>query len=230
MLEFYTTIFAPPRDLIPLVIMFYIGTSLAEQRTARHNLPAELFSKFLYYATAAFLLTGGYETISLNPTSYLPQLNLSLFNLPLGLVASALVGVYYFSNKLLPIWNTLDALTYVFSFTAIGIALAHLASGQAFGMATSHPWAIEQWGALRHPTQLYELLASLVIPGILWFRKTDSPPGAFFLHFTALTAGARLFLEAFRGDSTLVFGEFRLAQIVAWTVLAFVLFRIESQQ
>ena len=33
--------------------------------------------------------------------------------------------------------------------------------------------------------------------------------------FTALTAGARLFLEAFRGDSTLVLGGLRLAQAVA---------------
>ena len=56
---------------------------------------------------------------------------------------------------------------------------------------------------------------ALIIFALLWFRKTDSPPGMLFLNFAALTAGARLFLEAFRGDSTLVFGEFRLAQIVA---------------
>ncbi|MDQ2692140.1 MAG: hypothetical protein M3Y68_08930, partial [Chloroflexota bacterium] len=34
-----------------------------------------------------------------------------------------------------------------------------------------------------------------------------------------LTASARLFLEAFRGDSTFVRGGVRLAQIIAWIVL-----------
>lgn len=64
--------------------------------------------------------------------------------------------------------------------------------------------------------------------GLVWFRKTDSPSGIPFLTFTALTAGARLFLEAFRGDSTLVFGALRLTQIIAWVVLAVSLFASES--
>jgi hypothetical protein len=64
------------------------------------------------------------------------------------------------------------------------------------------------------------LAASLIIFGLIWIRKSDSPPGVLFLHFIAFTAGGHLFLEAFRGDGTLVFGGFRLAQIIAWVVLA----------
>jgi hypothetical protein len=45
--------------------------------------------------------------------------------------------------------------------------------------------------------------------------------------FAALTAGARLFLEAFRGDSTLIFGGIRFAQLIAWIVLALALFSSE---
>jgi prolipoprotein diacylglyceryltransferase len=48
--------------------------------------------------------------------------------------------------------------------------------------------------------------------------------------FVALTAGARLFLEAFRGDSTLLFGGIRLAQTIAWMVLAMTLFASEFLQ
>jgi len=62
----------------------------------------------------------------------------------------------------------------------------------------------------------------------LWYRKRDSRGGADFLTFSALTAGARLFLEAFRGDSTLIFGGFRLAQVIAWVMLVVVLFVSES--
>ena len=35
-----------------------------------------------------------------------------------------------------------------------------------------------------------------------------------------MTAGARLFLEAFRGDSALVAGGLRVAQLLSWSVLA----------
>jgi phosphatidylglycerol---prolipoprotein diacylglyceryl transferase len=82
------------------------------------------------------------------------------------------------------------------------------------------PWGIELWNATRHPTQIYELVASLFIFSLIWFRKSTSPDGSTFLRFVALTAGVRLFLEAFRGDSTLIFGGLRLAQVIAWIVLA----------
>jgi prolipoprotein diacylglyceryltransferase len=67
-------------------------------------------------------------------------------------------------------------------------------------------------------------MASLIIFGLVWFRNSDFSPGVLFLNFVALTAGARLFLEAFRGDSALIFGEFRMVQVVAWAVLAIAIF------
>jgi phosphatidylglycerol:prolipoprotein diacylglycerol transferase len=146
--------------------------------------------------------------------------NPDLFDPTSGLVTAVLVGLIYGQRQKLQLWGTLDALTPIFAALAIGLSLAHLAAGTAFGSPTTLPWGIDLWNATRHPSQVYELIASFVIFGWLWFRKTDSPSGILFLNFVALTAGARLFLEAFRGDSTLVFGEFRLAQIVALTVLA----------
>jgi phosphatidylglycerol:prolipoprotein diacylglycerol transferase len=141
-----------------------------------------------------------------------------------------LVGMIYGQRQKLPLWGTLDALTPLFATLAIGLHLSHLAAGTAFGNPTTLPWGIDLWNATRHPTQIYELIAALIIFGLLWFRKSDVPAGILFLNFVALTAGARLFLEAFRGDSTLVFGEFRLAQVVAWFVLIVAFFTIESLQ
>jgi phosphatidylglycerol:prolipoprotein diacylglycerol transferase len=100
------------------------------------------------------------------------------------------------------------------------VSLSHLAAGTAFGSPTNLPWGIELWSATRHPAQIYELIASLLIFGFIWFRRVDSPPGKIFLLFVALTAASRLFLEAFRGDSTLIFGGVRFAQVIAWIVLA----------
>jgi phosphatidylglycerol:prolipoprotein diacylglycerol transferase len=120
----------------------------------------------------------------------------------------------------------LDALTPLFAVLAIGLSLSHLAAGTAFGSPTTLPWGIDLWNATRHPSQIYELIASLIIFELIWFRKT-SPTGFDFLFFAALTAGVRLFLEAYRGDSTLIFGGVRVAQLIAWLVLAFALFASE---
>jgi prolipoprotein diacylglyceryltransferase len=66
-----------------------------------------------------------------------------------------------------------------------------------------------------------------LIFGFIWFRKTEAPPGSDFLWFSGLTAGSRLILEAFRGDSMLVFGGIRAAQIFAWIILAAVIIASE---
>jgi prolipoprotein diacylglyceryltransferase len=68
-----------------------------------------------------------------------------------------------------------------------------------------------------------------LILGLLWFQKADTRPGILFLRFAALTSGARLFLEAFRGDSTLMFGGLRMAQVIAWAVLAISLFLLDRR-
>jgi phosphatidylglycerol:prolipoprotein diacylglycerol transferase len=116
----------------------------------------------------------------------------------------------------------------LFATLAIGLSLSHLAAGTAFGSPTDLPWGIDLWNATRHPTQVYDLIAALLIFAFVWFRRTDSTPGTEFLLFTALTAGAHLFLEAFRGDSTLILGGVRLGQVVAWLVLALALITSES--
>jgi phosphatidylglycerol:prolipoprotein diacylglycerol transferase len=105
---------------------------------------------------------------------------------------------------------------------AIGLGVSHLASGAAFGMETSLPWGIELWGATRHPTQVYEVGLALAILLILGWKVKNNPlkDGALFFLFVALTAGAQLFVEGFRGDSTLLPSGIRIGQVLAWLVLA----------
>jgi phosphatidylglycerol:prolipoprotein diacylglycerol transferase len=101
--------------------------------------------------------------------------------------------------------------------------VAHIASGEAFGAETTLPWSINLWGANRHPTQFYELIAAIMILGMLgvWSKTPEeAPAGRLFLIFVALTAGSRLFLEAFRGDSLIILGGLRSTQIIVWLILA----------
>lgn len=234
MISLFRSLFAPPRHLILILAALWIGLSLAEKRAERHGVSKEAFDNLVYYSLFGYILGGRilyalshFSAFSESPPSLFSP-NPDLFD-PFGaLVVALMVGFVYGYRQKLSLWPTLDALTPLFVTIAIGIALAHLAAGTAFGRPTDVPWAIELWNAMRHPTQLYELIASLLIFGVVWFRRMDSPPGILFLTFVASTAAARLFLEAFRGDSRLLFGGLRLAQVIAWMVLALALLAIES--
>jgi prolipoprotein diacylglyceryltransferase len=234
MIETFRTLFAPPRHFILLFAALWIGLSLAEKRTERHGVSKDALNNITFYSILAYVIGGRLLFALSNLSAFTPSPlsifspNPDLFDPASGLVTLILVGMIYGQRQKLPLWGTLDALTPLFATFAIGLHLSHLAAGTAFGSPTDLPWGIDLWNATRHPTQIYELIAALIILGLLWFRKSDVPAGILFLNFTALTAGARLFLEAFRGDSTLMFGGLRVAQIIAWVVLAAVLFVRET--
>jgi phosphatidylglycerol:prolipoprotein diacylglycerol transferase len=234
MISLFRSIFAPPRHLILLVAALWVGMALAEKRSERYGVSKEDLNNLVYYGLFGYILGGrllyaleNFSVFLRTPLS-LFSLNLDLFDPLAGLVTAVLVGLVYGSRKKLSFWPALDALTPLFAVLAVGLALSHLAAGTAFGSPTDVPWSIELWNATRHPAQVYELFASLLILGWIWFGKPDPPPGRLFLTFSASTAAVRLFLEAFRGDSTLVLGGLRLAQILAWIVLALALFASES--
>ena len=93
----------------------------------------------------------------------------------------------------------------------------------AFGAPTTVPWAIDLWGASRHPSQIYETIAAaLIFLAILRLKSRSFFSGFIFTLWILLTAIGRLFLEAFRGDSVLIFDGLRSAQVVslALTIVA----------
>jgi len=233
MLTLYRNLFAPPRDLILVVAAIWAGLFLAEKRSERYGIDNDDLNNIVFYPLVGYVLGGrilfAVENLSAftqNPQSLL-SLNLDLFDPIGGMIVALLVALIYGQRKGLPLWSTLDALTPFFAVLALGFGLAHLASGSAFGKETSLPWGIELWGAERHPSQIYEILAALLILGLLWFQNADTHPGVHFLTFATLTSGARLFLEAFRGDSTLILGGLRLAQVLAWIALAVSLYLLD---
>ena len=233
MISLFQAVFAPPRHLILLLAAAWIGLALTEKRAERHGISKDALSSMVFYSVFGYLLGGrllyafsNYSAFVQSPLNIF-SLNRDLFDPVAALAVAIFVGVVYGSRQKLPVWPALDALTPLFAFIFVGISLSHLAAGTAFGSQTNLPWAIELWNATRHPTQIYESIAALFIFGIIWSRKSSSLPGSDFLLFTASTAGARLFLEAFRGDSTLILGGWRLAQVFAWVVLAIALFTHE---
>ncbi len=235
MIELFRNLFAPPRHIILLVVALWIGLTLSEKRAARHKVNGQALNNLVFYALMAFVAGGRIlfavaqlEAFAKSPFS-LFALNPDLFDPLGGLAAAFITALVYGQRKGLALWPTLDTLTPFFATVMVGIGASHLASGDAFGKETSLPWGIELFGAVRHPSQVYETFAALVILGIV-LRTSPARDGATFLSFLAWTSGGRVFLEAFRGDSTLVFGGLRLGQIFAWIVLASAFFGLERLQ
>jgi phosphatidylglycerol:prolipoprotein diacylglycerol transferase len=204
----------------------WAAVSLTDREAPRYSMKASTLSNMiliglvvgilsarLWYAIRFFdiYLDNPLSVFSLNPTTLAP-----LEGLLTGLAAAA----YYGYRKGLPLWSTLDALTPGLAAFSVAVGFAHLASGDAFGSETALPWAIELWGAQRHPTQIYEVLGAGIIFWLIWeYRRKTPAPGFLFLGWVALSALNRLLIEAFRGDSIIVLGSLRSAQLASIVVL-----------
>lgn len=237
MIEFVQNVFAPPRHLILLFAALWIGWGLAEKRAKREKIVNDAaLDNLIFYGLLAFIIGGRVlyaldhlEIFSRSPASLFSP-NPQLFDAFLGGAAALVTMLVYGRRAKLPFWPTLDALTPFFAVLMIGLGAAHLAEGSAFGNETSLPWGIEVNGVTRHPSQIYEIAAAIFIFGWIGQRAPSSIAGLQFLSFLAWTSAARLFLEAFRGDSVLVLGGLRLGQILAWVVLAGALYGLNRLQ
>jgi len=204
----------------------WVGSALIEGEAPKRGLSGATLGSLVFYGLVAGLLGArlGYALrywpvyaedplgmVSLNP------LTLSTAE---GVAAALLVGVVLARRRRLPLWSPLDAFTPGLAAFAVFAGLADLSSGNAFGAPTSLPWAIELWGAQRHPSQVYAiLLAMAVFVMIRRLSRAPAFPGFLFLTWLALAAASRLFLEAFRGGSVIVLGSLRAAQLMSLIIL-----------
>jgi phosphatidylglycerol:prolipoprotein diacylglycerol transferase len=235
MLTLFRNLFSPPRHMILLMLAAWVGLSLAEKRAERHGISKEDLNNLVFYGFIAFIIGGRVSFVLQNIFAFTKSppgvfsINPDLFD-PLGALAVAFItALIYGQRKKCSFWPSLDALTPFFAILAIGLGLSQLAAGTAFGRPTNLPWGIDLWNATRHPTQIYETLASFLTFILLWFKKHDPRPGILFLTFAALTAASQLFLQAFRGDSVLIFNGLRQTQVIAWVVLAIIFVLIETR-
>jgi len=221
-----------------ILISLWVGITLTEKSAKAHKVLADMLTNLLMTALISGVIGGRIAYVARFPNAFssnplnLISLNLALFDLVGGTAAAIIGAVIYGRRKNLPLWNTLDALVPFFGMLAIGLALSNLSSGNGFGIETDLPMGINLWGAKRHPTQIYEMLAAFVTLFLLWPPKEDSRSraGVSFITFIAFTAGYRLFLEAFRGDSALIFGGIRSAQVVALIILAGALWLLDRRK
>jgi len=134
-----------------------------------------------------------------------------------GLTGGAIAAFWIFKKHRVPLAGAADmsapALALAYGVGRIG---CFLAGDATWGKVTEVPWgmafpdAVAGWadpstglpyppGVRVHPTQLYELLQSLVVFAILWhFRRRDLAPGAMFSLYLILAGLMRFIVEFWR--------------------------------
>lgn len=139
-----------------------------------------------------------------------------------GLITAVIVGYLYTRKYHLNFWQIADITAPSFILgQAIG-RWGNFFNQEAYGYATTVPWAMYIAGEYRHPTFLYESLWDLLVFGILLVlrRKIKGPKGQLFLIYLGLYSVGRFIVEGFRTDS-LMLGPLRAAQVVSLlTVIA----------
>ncbi len=138
-----------------------------------------------------------------------------------GVIGAAVSVWLYCRGKKLKLGMVLDIL-------AIGLLIGqaigrwgNFVNGEAFGTATSLPWAMtvksdgKVIGELVHPTFLYESLWNAVgIAVLLTYKKIKKFDGELFCGYLAWYGLGRAMIEGLRADS-LYIGVFRVSQLLA---------------
>lgn len=215
----------------------WLGMTLAERSAPRQRVDSSEISNLVFYALVGGIVGARlayavrFVDVYLSDPLGLVALNPNTLALPEGLLTGLIVAAVYLSRRRLPVWPTLDALTPGMAVFAVAVGLAHLSSGDAFGSVTDLPWAIELWGARRHPTQIYELILALGALAVVLKLDHERPPvpGQLFLLWSGLAALSNMFLGGFRGDSVIVLEVLRRGQLIALAVLAASLIMVRTR-
>jgi prolipoprotein diacylglyceryl transferase len=205
----------------------WVGTWLIDREAPRHKLSGSALNRLVFHGLVAGIL-GARVAYALRYASIYAQDPLSLLSLnpnalapAEGILIGITIAVVLGMRRRMPLWVSLDALTPSLAVFAVFVGVAHLSSGDAYGSASTVPWAIELWGAARHPTQVYEILLAIPAFTVVWrLSRVETYPGLLFLAWVALAALSRLFLEGFRGDSVVVLEGARMAQLLSLVLLA----------
>ena len=234
--------FAMQTPGLALLLGIWLGLTLAERLAPHFGANANDIYNLTFSALLAGIIGARLSYVLQFPQAFIASplslisLNPALLDPSGGAVIGAFAALIYGNRKKLALWSTLNALTPLLAVTAVAIGVSHFASGDSFGMQTDLPWGIELWGLKRHPSQIYEVILAVLILWAILPKKQGGPKrgpelsGRTFWYFLSLSAGARLFLEGFRGDSLTMANGMRIAQMVAWIVLAASLWMLHKQQ
>jgi phosphatidylglycerol---prolipoprotein diacylglyceryl transferase len=217
---------------------FLLGIGLAAREAGQKGIPVEKILDISFYILFSAILGSRLLFVIFNYPHYL-QHPLDFFKVWEGglvfyggLILSTLTGIWAAHKQQLPFWETADLFAPSIAVGQIFGRLGCFAAGCCFGKPTNrfwgvtftHPDSLAPTGIALHPTQLYEVLAALIIFVILWLIKDRQKfSGSLFLIYLFLYGLGRLILEFFRGDhrGTLLGGNWSDTQYISLLLIFF---------
>lgn len=214
-----------PVGPLALIGALYAGLWLASREAGRLGLDPELPWDFGTIALVAgivgarlWYVVSNWQAYALDWSQVFALAAGSLALLP-GAVIGILAGLLWVSRRGVDWPQFADALAPGLALAQIVAALGAFLTGDAYGRTTDVAWAVVVWGEPRHPVQLYEAVAGLVVLGLLWYLRQRKPYAGFLgLAYVFLAAAGRLLVEGFRGNPDLMVGGFRTMQVISLAV------------
>lgn len=219
---------------LALLIALWLGTTIAERACKTRGIDANQVWNVVGIGVPATIVSARLVFALQNWNAYTNNLSqiFSLTPSALSLDYGGLIGLVsayaYIRWRKIPFARFADALA-PGALAAIAIvAIGQFLSGDAYGTPTDLPWAVSFWGEFLHPVQLYDALAALIGLIIVW-RVRAARDGMIALIAIAWYSGTRVFIDAFRGDATILENGYRINQIIALIVLLIALWFIAQQ-
>ncbi len=220
--------------MLLLLLGLWAGLSFGERYASRFKVEAKtlddlvLISLLVGLVGARILYILRYPAAFMENITSVLSLNPGLFLPSGGLLVGGVTFLILIQRRKLDLWAVLDGLTLPLAIFGVFLGFSHLASGSFYGFQTHLPWAIELWGAPRHPTQLYEIIGAALVLLFVFRTVKGVPPdgdktsisGILFLKFSVWTAIAWIVLATFQSDPPLFFFNIRTIQMIAAIVLA----------
>lgn len=216
---------------IMIALAFIIGTIVGEREARRKGFaPGLVYDLLSFLLIAAIIGARLYYVLFSEPYWFITHPfeiiavwkgGLSLHG---GVLGGLITGILFCRKRGLQGWKFADVLApSVILSQAIGRVGCTL-NGCSYGRPTTLPWGVvftdpnslAPLGIPLHPTQIYEILLSLILFTGLWVeRKRITFDGQLFLTYVMGYGVIRFFLEFFRGDSLLLFNLIPVPQAMS---------------
>ena len=165
---------AIPVPGLALLIGVWVALWLAEKEAIRLHVNPDTVYKLALSGMVTGLIGAQLAYVARYWSVYASD-PLGVFSLNAAALApteGALVGItaafIYGTRRGLPLRPTLDALAPGLAAMAVAVAVAHVASGDAFGAPAQLPWSVYLWGEYQYPSQIYELITALGVLRLGW--------------------------------------------------------------
>jgi phosphatidylglycerol:prolipoprotein diacylglycerol transferase len=219
-----------------------LGLWVAKKEAERKEIGKEKIEEFFVYAIIGAIIAARIYYVAFAEGAQLSDNPLSVFAIWQGglaihgaILGGLLVALLYTKKQKISFWKFADT---VAPSLILGQAIGRIGcffNGDAHGYPTSLPWGLVYSSASPagqmfpdqplHPTQLYEMVFNFIIFGILWkLRKKVKMDGHLFLLYVMLYSLIRIFIEHFRADKLVYFGDVSAAQSIGIVgiILAFI--------